>query len=65
MTSTLQDLRDRQEMAWHNVWCYSANCLMSEPKKGFEKEWKEEKRKALDLDFEIEREERHLKIYFD
>lgn len=29
------------EMASHNLYCYSKNMLMDEPKAGYEKEWQE------------------------
>lgn len=29
------------DMACHNLLCYSANYAMTQPKKGYEKEWKE------------------------
>lgn len=36
-----QFLRNRLEMASHNLMCYSANYSMTEPKEGFEAEYKE------------------------
>ena len=34
-------LNKYKDMACHNLFCYSANYLMSKPKEGYEKEWNE------------------------
>ena len=32
-------LEEMKDMAWHNVYCYSANYAMSEPKEGMREDW--------------------------
>ncbi|MBU5312248.1 hypothetical protein KQI38_09430 [Tissierella carlieri] len=34
-------LEKYKDIACHNLFCYSANYLMSKPKEGYEKEWNE------------------------
>lgn len=38
-TTVSRELHDLYEMACHNLLCYSANYLMTEPKAGFDVEW--------------------------
>jgi hypothetical protein len=41
MTDRIKILEKALEMAEHNLYCYSKNYLMTEPKPKYEKEWQE------------------------
>jgi len=42
-----QLLEEMYDMACHNLLCYAKNHLASEPKEGFENEWKEASERAF------------------
>lgn len=46
----LSVLKNMRDMAWNNVFCYSANYGMTKPKEGYEAQWKEAKEKARLID---------------
>ena len=43
-------LKKYYDLETHNALCYSENLLMTKPKKGYEKEWKEAMERADALD---------------
>lgn len=43
-------LKELQDQAWNNVFCYSSNYGMTTPKKGYEAEWQQAKAKARVVD---------------
>lgn len=49
----LNVLREMQDMAWHNVFCYSADWAMTRPKAGLEEEWSEATAKAEIVDLMV------------
>lgn len=46
----LSVLKEMQDMAWHNLFCYSANYAMTKPKEGAEEQWAATKAKADIID---------------
>ncbi len=46
----LSVLKEMQDMAWHNLFCYSANYAMTRPKEGSEEQWAAAKAKADIID---------------
>lgn len=57
IVTKLSILREMQDMTSHNLSLYSNNYLMSEPKKGFEREWRIESQKNHLLEQMIREEE--------
>lgn len=57
IVTRLSILREMKDMTSHNLSLYSDNYLMSEPKKGFEREWRIEKQKNHLLEQMVREEE--------
>lgn len=53
----LELFEEMNQMYTHNLMCYSSNFLMTKPKKGYEKEWKEQNER-LELIQELIEEEK-------
>lgn len=57
----LSILKDLKENIEHNILCYSSNYLMTQPKKEYVKEWKEENKKLLIVEDMIKDEKQKTK----
>lgn len=57
----LQLLKEIYEQECHNLLCYSADYLMSEPKAGYDEEWKKEQEKVNLLNEMIAEEKQKMK----